>query len=819
MDRADTAPASPALTHIAARIRKTKDRIVRIWESRVRAEIIALAHKDRHSVVDSLPDYLEQLADTLAQGNAGDEMVESTAAEHGVQRARLGDYALGQLIHEHELLRKTLFETLEADRPLEPNERELLLGALSMTLRRAATQFVRTLSLLDQQVLHQTEQESERAAGILESSKDGVLGLDREWHFTFINEEAIRILYGEGSGRTRKDLIGKQMFDDLPKTAEPKLYWAQREAMDKQRPVHFEHFFPKLDRWLEVSAYPTKAGVNVVMRDLTQLREAEASLKEAEATFRTMVEVVQDYAIFMLDPQGNVASWNAGAEKIKQYKAEEVMGQYFGMLYTPEDRDAGRAGRNLAMALIKGRTEDEWWRMRKDGSRFWANVVITAIYDESGNLKGFAKVLRDLTDRKRMEEDERFLAEATAALASSLDYADTLRKATRMAVPSHADWCVVDIRAGADHDGASRLFIAHREHEKEIILQEMLRKSPRFLELPDGPWKVYRTGDPVLVPDFDHAAYEVFTKNREHAEVLRAIGMKTFLSVPLTARGRTFGTLTFGSADPARTYGAKDLTFAREFARRAAFAIDNARLYQQGKKALDLREEVLAIVSHDLKDPLHAIASSVELMKRVQLPGREGEQIAKRSETIARSVARMNRLISDLLDLSKLEAGKLAIEPREFEAGELVDELVEMFRPLAEQKRITLTAELVHQTCQIQGDKERILQVFSNLIGNAIKFTPERGTVTIRLDACGNEINFRVKDTGPGIPEADLSHVFDRFWQAKERARQGTGLGLSIAKAIVEAHGGTISVESEVGKGATFYFSLPRHGFAQEEAG
>jgi signal transduction histidine kinase len=272
------------------------------------------------------------------------------------------------------------------------------------------------------------------------------------------------------------------------------------------------------------------------------------------------------------------------------------------------------------------------------------------------------------------------------------------------------------------------------------------------------------------------------------------------------ARGKTLGAITLVAAESGRHYGAADLEMAEHLARRAGLAIDNARLYGQAQEAVRAREEVVAIVSHDLKNPLNAILMSAGLLRRSSA---DLVRVHQQADAIERSVHRMRSLVRDLLDLARLEAGRFTLDRQSHAVGPLATEALALLQPLAQQKGLLLEADTMPAaTARALCDRERVLQVFSNLVGNAIAFTPQGGRVTVQARANDSEIAFSVADTGPGIPPDEQRLVFDRFWKSRS-SRQGTGLGLSIAKGIVEAHGGRIWVESRQGEGALFLFTLP----------
>ena len=289
--------------------------------------------------------------------------------------------------------------------------------------------------------------------------------------------------------------------------------------------------------------------------------------------------------------------------------------------------------------------------------------------------------------------------------------------------------------------------------------------------------------------------------------MFRAVDPKSALSVPLCAHGKRLGAMTFVSSAPGRAYGADDVRLAEDLAVRAALAIDNARLYREARRAIKARDDVLAVVAHDLRNPLNCVLMhSQMLVRRGPEPERRSQ---KQVQAIRRSATRMNRLIGDLLDVTRLEAGGLSVEQTRLPAGPVVSESVEAQKPLAASASLDLGVELPGDLPEVWADRERLLQVFENLIGNAIKFTGPGGHITVGASPKAGEDVFWVSDTGPGISPQDLPHVFDWFWQSLTFGRRGAGLGLPIAKGIVEAHGGHIWVESEPARGSTFFFTIP----------
>jgi signal transduction histidine kinase len=278
--------------------------------------------------------------------------------------------------------------------------------------------------------------------------------------------------------------------------------------------------------------------------------------------------------------------------------------------------------------------------------------------------------------------------------------------------------------------------------------------------------------------------------------------------LPLVARGHVLGTLTLATADPHRHYGPAELVVADNLAQRAAIAIDNGRLYREAQEALRARDEVLRVVSHDLRNPLDAIQLTAALLLD---SGEERRQdTVDKLQLIRRVALQMNDMIQDLLDASVMEEGGFEVSRARCSAAWLVEEACQLLEPLAETRSVKLEWTVPPPDLEVNVDAGQILRVFSNLVGNAIKFTPAGGRVHVGVEAQEDELSFSVSDTGPGIPPAQITKVFKRFWQGRSGDRRGAGLGLVIARGIVEAHGGRIRAESRPGAGAIFTFTLPR---------
>jgi signal transduction histidine kinase/CheY-like chemotaxis protein len=427
--------------------------------------------------------------------------------------------------------------------------------------------------------------------------------------------------------------------------------------------------------------------------------------------------------------------------------------------------------------------------------------------------KEYTKYRDEQLDAERASLE--FLAEAGQLLSSSLDYRSTINRLTGLVVPRLADWCIVHIEGNeADH-----MPIAHIDPAKIEVLREIYRRYPASGSSPHGFARIVRTGAPELVPEIDPDLLERYAENEEHGALLRRIRTSSWMTVPLWIQGNVFGAMTLAYSDSGRRYRSSDLVLAGELARRAAVAIDNAKLYELSQRersrveaATRAKDEFVAMVSHELRTPLNAILGWIGLIRRGVLDESKREQAF---EVIERNAKAQSHLVADLLDISRAITGKLRIHPSPIDLANLIDMAIEGIRPAAEAKAIEIHADLERESSSIRGDSDRLQQVVWNLLANAVKFTQRKGSVEIRLKRVESDLEFVVADNGEGIEATFLPHVFDSFRQSDttvSRRHGGLGIGLSIAKHIVELHGGSVEARSAgAGQGATFFVRLPIH--------
>ncbi|HEX6927011.1 MAG TPA: PAS domain S-box protein [Longimicrobiaceae bacterium] len=737
--------------------------------------------------------------------------------------------------------------------------------------------------------------------------------------------------------------------------------------------------------------------------------EEASFLPGDESLFRLLVKSVRDYAIFALDTEGRVVSWNIGAQRIKGYTAEEALGMHFSAFFPEEDRASGRPQELLDRAAVEGSVTDEGWRVRKDGTRFRASVVISALRTPTGELAGFAKVTRDVTepyaaqealrhserqlrdtqslaglgswvwevepdvvrwtdklyeihglkpedfeatfeahlarihpeDRDRVRaaiEDAyarggefsfeerivrpdgevrylrsrgrairddsgqtvrlmgaclditdlrqaqekaarlaaeqaaraaveayaaglRFLTRASRLLSSTLEYEETLRNVSELAVPEVADWCAIDLLDGDNKP--RRVAVHHTDPQLRTLRFHITDLYPHHLgDGEDGVWTVVEKGEAAYHPEITDEWLAARIDDPERLEQIRMLGPRSAVTVPLAGRNGALGALTLIHAESDRRFSEQDLWLMEELGRHAGLAIDNARLHRDLERQNELLEEqaaeleqqteelqnqahhldelmaelevsneellqrteeaeaanraksdFLATMSHELRTPLNAIFGYADLLD-LGLHGPITPAQHEALERIKRNQRALLVLVNDVLNFAKLEAGKLELTLAPVPVTEVVADVGSVVGPQLEAKGLRYHAEPVDAGLLVLGERERIEQILLNLLTNAGKFTSRGGEVVISNEADEDTVKLHVRDTGSGIPESRLQSVFDPFVQidrqVEDTGERGVGLGLAISRDLAQAMGGTLTVQSKLGVGSTFTLALPR---------
>ncbi|MCU1282336.1 MAG: hypothetical protein JWM53_5882 [bacterium] len=538
------------------------------------------------------------------------------------------------------------------------------------------------------------------------------------------------------------------------------------------------------------------AGVVQPLGALVRRRRIEEQLRASEMKLRSVTESARD-GIVTVARDGTIVYANPAARII--FGRDEMRG-------LPMQRLVSGFGPGAWEDTWRGGVQMERWASHASGRQFPVELSYAEwTVDKSGFV---TTIVRDVSERFEVQAEAdaaqrrlAFLFRATSELLEQPLATDALLATiARLVLPQLGDFCIVDLVEGEQR---LRRVATAPGHDGEAAALDV---SPAFAPSGDSlVARVMRSGQPFLFSPSDGAgpagALDLAT-----AHVWSRAGWRACLIVPLLARNRTVGAVTLVSFG--RGYGNDELALAQELGHRVALAVDNAHLYDEARAAVRVRDDVLAIVSHDLRNPLSTILTSTGRL--LDLVAADGAVMRAPLERCQRAARRMTHMISDLVDAASLETGTLSLDRHDSELGRVIGDALDLLLPLADARRLRLSYELADGAQRAYCDRERIVQVLSNLIGNAIKFTPADGSIRVTCKAWGEMVQIAVADDGPGIAADQIPRIFDRYWhQAQRESRQGAGLGLYIAKGIVENHGGRIWVDSTIGRGSTFYFTLP----------
>lgn len=520
------------------------------------------------------------------------------------------------------------------------------------------------------------------------------------------------------------------------------------------------------------------------------------------------VETVTGQVIYANAAAAQVYGFATTSELVEAGAAERLWPR---TLLTESGSSVGFELRPAGRVLSGEPIADQIVRLRKSAARddLWYSLCATPYRDASGQLQGAITFWHDVTTLKRSEATQRLLAEASAALAASLDIEATLSAVARMAVPALADWCVVFL---VDDDrNIHRVELAAADPKREELLRQIQDQFPPVWESPLPAARVIRTGEVVLIPSVDAGWLKENTGHEGYEPLAIAIGLRSTLVVPMIAEGRILGALSFGAAT-AGHFGPSEVAVATELGSRAGYAVDHARLYASSREAIDSRDRFLSIAAHELRTPVAVMKAFAELLEREQVRGTLSP--ARTSHLISRIVSGANRLdhlTSEVLDVARSHLGQLPLRPRPFDLVDLVQEIADRHR-----ERVVDTHQVVVEAVEsapLVADPERIEQVLINLIENALKYSPAGGTVRVIVEPDAEGVRVSVIDDGIGLPVGAVETIFspfERATNAAERGIPGLGLGLYIGRSFVERHGGRIWAESAgEDQGTAVAFWLP----------
>ncbi len=662
----------------------------------------------------------------------------------------------------------------------------------------------------------ESEETRDRLAAVISTVAAGVVVLDPAGTVTLANPAAERMLrLPDGSaGRSYGALPLRRFGLDgapLPPEQHP-VARVLREGAAVHGAVYRVEYDGGERAVMRVNATPMPgddgrpAGVVASFDDVTEEHRVLDALRASEARFRTMA----DSAPVMIRMAGVDALCHFFNHSWLEYTGrtlEQERGNGWAEGVHPED--AGRC-MEVYRSAFRERTPFRMdYRLRRaDGEYRWLMDSAVPLFTPGGEFTGYIGTCVDVHDRRMEEEREHFLLRAGGVLGASLDHERTLAGLARLAVPFLADYASIDVVGPAGE--ISRVESAHRDPEMEPLLRDLRTPWPYRADETVGVPEVIRTGRPVLVPELTEEATAAFVRDAGHAELLRRLGPRSYLCVPLVGRDGVVGALSLVMSGSGRRYGPADLQLAEEVARRAAVAMDNARLYAASVEANRTKSDFMAVMSHELRTPLNAIIGYADLFL-VGIPIPLPEPFRPQVERIQAAAHHLLRLIEEILSFSRLEAGREEVRLAPASAAAIAQEAAALVEPLALERGLGFRVEAPRPGPELVTDAGRARQVLVNLLGNAVKFT-ECGEVVLGVEEEPGAVAFTVRDTGVGIAPGQLERVFDPFWQVDQsisRRAGGTGLGLSVARQLARLLGGDVTVESVPGDGSTFTLRLP----------
>ncbi|MGN6547095.1 MAG: PAS domain S-box protein [Aureliella sp.] len=593
---------------------------------------------------------------------------------------------------------------------------------------------------------------------------------------------------------------------------EPSIVPAIEYDPNETLPDRTRHSHP--ERWVSAVAYPLKdelgqvREVILVHEDITARRQTDAALRESEERLRLALQAGR-MGVWDWNMRTGQIKWSENLEPMLGLPPDSFGGTFeaFLQLVHPDDLEATRS--DIEQAVNESSGFDIEYRVTwPNGGIHWIASKGMALIGSDGKTERMIGIAMDVSEQKRSEETARFLSNASAALAVLVDFESTLQFVASLAVPYFADWVAVDM---VQADGSlRRVAVAHVDPSKVALAHEVHRRFPADRNAPQGVWHIVRSGEAELVHEITDELLVRSVKDPELLGIMRELGLKSYIGVPLKVRGKTLGVVTFITAESGHLYDATDLAVAQDLADRGAIAIENTQLYRELREADRRKDEFLATLAHELRNPLAPIRNSLQILK---MPNVDAATALETREMMERQVHHLVRLVDDLLDVSRVMRGKIELRKERVELATIVARAVETAEPTIQQQGHSLDISLEPDSLLLDADPVRLAQVIGNLLTNSAKYTEPGGSIWLSASREADQAVLRVRDTGIGIAPEMLSHVFELFVQADHastKAQGGLGIGLTLVKSLVEMHGGRVTVSSPgLGKGSEFVVRLP----------
>ncbi|MGV3483653.1 MAG: ATP-binding protein, partial [Planctomycetaceae bacterium] len=566
------------------------------------------------------------------------------------------------------------------------------------------------------------------------------------------------------------------------------------------------------ERPIDDSAAPIRIAPNVVIgavlvfRDISDKKRAEAALRTSEGQLRQLADAMPQM-VWAATPDGTIDYYNERWYEFTGLSRDLFGQQNWEAILHPDDVE--RCNRTYVQRIHDGQPWQIEFRFkdRNTGSYRWYLGRAVPVRDEQEKIVRWFGTCTDIDDTKRSQHTSDFLADASAAVANLDDPDTTLHKVASIAVPTFADWCVVDLYENGER---KRVAATHTDPEKVRLAQQLAERYPPRPSDAHGVNRVIRTGQPELVEEIPMSLLEEVAYDAEHARVLRELGLRSYLCVPMQLRGQTKGVLSFVMAESGRRFNASDLRVAQELASRAAVAIENARLYRALQEEDRRKDEFLATLAHELRNPLAPIRTGLQLMS---LAKDSIDVVEQTRGMMERQLGQMIHIIDDLLDVSRISRGKLELRKERIELAAVIESALETCDPMLKQSRHQLSVTVPPTPIYLDADQTRLAQVLCNLLSNAVKYTEDGGRISLCVEPQGSEVVVSIRDSGVGIPREMLPKVFEMFTQVDrslEKSQGGLGIGLTIVKRLVEMHGGNVEAQSEGREmGSVFTVRLP----------